>query len=196
MPDARPGAKHPLRLWQVSALLALIEGNYPRFALWAVLQLFAGVRAGEALRFRGEWILAEARAVRIPGWGLDGKAGSKTRDDWALLDLPVGFWRWVEAHPAGPGPLAAPSRRRWRAIARELRSQGIIDRWESNAMRDSFATYHFSAYKDPLKTAALLKHRDSQMLYRSYLGCIRPQWEGLAYFQLLPGARFLARPGA
>jgi hypothetical protein len=43
-----------------------------------------------------------------------------------------------------------------------------------------------SAYRSAERTALVLKHRNSQTLWQSYLGTLVPQAEALEFFEALP----------
>lgn len=42
--------------------------------------------------------------------------------------------------------------------------------WPANAMRHSYASYHYALHEDASKTAATLGHADTNMLFRNYRG--------------------------
>lgn len=194
LPDAGKSVKHPLPLDSIVRMLGFFETQYPQYSLWLALRLFLGLRTKEGQRFRPEWIDLERKMVRVPGWE-KGKPGTKTRDDWALYDIPANFWAWVKAYPvpAGREFVAFPYVQIWRRIRDGLIGEGILREFESNAFRDSFCTYSFSANPDPRKVAAMLKHRDPATMYESYLGCLRPAWEGRAFSGIFPGSASLEK---
>ena len=198
LPDRVAGAKHPLPLAAVAEMLAYFEARWPKYCGWLALRLFGGIRTAEAKRFRYDWIDLERRVVRLPGWtGLGAAAtpGSKTRDDWALYDLPGNFWAWMEAYPAPPGreTFLWPHCKVWPDIRDGMIEAGILEGFGNNTFRDTFCTFLFSADPNPGRVAALMKHRNPDTMFRSYLGCLRPRWEGRAYMQLYPGAEALRR---
>ena len=197
LPDCPPSAKHPLELWRVVRLMIFFEAHYPYYIPWLALRLFVGIRTKEAARFDPEWINRERGFIRMPGWvtAVNGSptAGTKTRDDWAIFDIAPNFWAWIDAYPpeAGAKKLRHPVDKTWRRIRDEIIAAGIVDGFGSNAFRDTFCTFNFSADLDPVATAAKMKHRSPAMMFQSYLGALRPRWEGRAFRGIYPGARGL-----
>ncbi len=188
--------KNPLEVHQVAAIMALAEERFPDRAMWLALQFFLGFREGEASRFRFEWINPKMKRVVIPGWDeVDGERiqGSKTEDAWALDDVPGNFWYWFDKYGEGEGPVGAPAS--WwdwfNCIRTPILDARILDEWPVNAKRDSFCTYHISAFRNTEKTALMLKHRSVNTLWQSYMGCLRPEDEGMAYFQIYPGCELI-----
>lgn len=193
LPDAGISEKHPLSLDSVVRMFVYFEEHWPVYCPWLALRLFVGIRTKEAQRFDPQWINCERRMIRVPGWTLNSEdqpvPGAKTRDDWALYDVPSNFWAWIDEYPptAPKGHLPYPYHKVWRKIRDGMIEEGIIDRWESNALRDTFCTFHYSAELDPKKTAAMMKQRNVDTMFQNYLGCLRPMWEGRAYRGIYPG---------
>lgn len=184
--------RNPLELWQVVEIMALCCKKHPKLAYWMALQFFVGFRESEASRFRHEWVQPEMRRIVIPGWYYDGgeeRQGTKTEDDWVIDKVPENFWYWHAKYGKPEGRVKSP--RSWfdwhHTIRRSIVKAGIVDTWPHNAKRDSFCTYHISAFRNPQQTALILKHRNVNTLWQSYMGSLRTEVEGRAYFQIYPG---------
>lgn len=187
--EQRVSRKHPLELEQVVEIMAFMDRERPKWALWMALQFFMGMREAESRRFRYEWFNPERRVVVVPGWFYDGETGelvqgSKTRDEWVIDKVAPNFWAWLEAHGKRSGPVEAP---KWGPFAKQLKAKGVMDSWPHNCRRDSFCTYDMSLHRDPAATALKLKHRGTDTLWRSYMGVLRSEAEGRAYFSIYPG---------
>lgn len=143
------------------------------------LRLFCGLRAAEAARMQWEWIDEERKRIIVPA------KICKTRDDWVLQYplLPDTVFRWLACVPASEkhGIIPAPSHEREQAI---FRAAGM--EWKRNALRHTFCTMHVSLYDSADKTALLLKHRGTAMLYKHYLAKLVPKEEAEAYFAISP----------
>lgn len=176
MPRVAASRKHPLSVCQANAVLAVVAEQRPEYVPHFALRLLLGFRTAEARRFRWEWIQPEQARVYIPAHA------TKTGDAWSLDDVPPRFWRLVEK-PWRNGQVPAPYARAWEGSARingkRTRKTGLkaailqaggMTRWPHNATRDTFCTLHISAYRDPQRTALMLRHRNAQTLWRSYLG--------------------------
>ncbi len=194
LPDRITGEKHPLSLAAVIEIGAYFEEHWKKYCLWLALRLFAGIRTKEATRFRPEWIDRERRLIFMPGWERDATGGllpgPKTRDDWPVYNIPSNFWAWYDAYrpAAGQRRVLAPHCKVWPKIRDGMIADGIIESFESNAFRDTFCTFNFSAVMDPKPIAAMMKHRNPDTMYRSYLGVLRPRWEGRAFRGIYPKA--------
>jgi integrase len=189
LPRVPASTKHPLTVAQANALLAVVQAERPAYLAHFALRLFLGFRTSEARRFRWEWIQPELGRVYIPAHG------TKTGDAWSIDDVPPRFWELVRK-PWRNGQVPAPYVRAWegsKAIPGErtaqpgLKAQILSEigrvNWPDNATRDTFCTLHISAYRDPQRTALVLKHRNSQTLWQSYLGALMPEAQARGFFE-------------
>lgn len=217
----RTSTKNPLHPNDVAAVLAYLEGAFPEHVFWFACQFLLGIRVAESFRFRCEWIDPKQKRVVIPGWYMDGGEevqGSKTEDMWALDNIPSNFWAWHARYGKASGPLVCTKLSEqsgkvsgpgmgnhakrddsddlqvdW--LDEKLRTAilraGILERWPHNCKRDTFCTCHLSAYRDANATALILKHRNTSTLWESYMGCLLPEWEGRALFNIYPSMNVL-----
>jgi len=204
LPRVRRSKKHPLTIDQAVQLLAVIRREAPDYLIHFALRLYLGVRTEESQRFQWEWIQRDQGRIIIPGWFLREEAesvtieqGSKTGDDWSIDDVPPAFWAMYDSEPhPSTGTVPRPSNNRWHGYAKPQAGRTPIDSlkrlvmhelaletWPHNALRDTFCTLHMSAYRSAERTALVLKHRNSQTLWQSYLGQLVPQAEAVAFFE-------------
>jgi len=202
LPTVRRSKKHPLTVCQARQLLEVIAREAPRYLMHFALRLYLGIRTEESQRFRWEWIQREQGRIIMPGWFLreDGATidqGSKTGDDWSISDVAPAFWGIYDATPRPTsGDVPAPANNIWHGYARPQGNRQPIpslkrlvmheiglETWPHNATRDTFCTLHISAYGSPERTALVLKHRNSQTLWQSYLGQLVPEAEAVAFFE-------------
>lgn len=189
LPTVRSSEKNPLSADQANGLLAMVKAERPDWLCHFALRLFLGFRTSEANRFRWEWIQPDQARVYIPA------RATKTGDAWSITDIAPRFWRMIGT-PLKSGAVTAPHIRAWqgcKAIPNRRRAQvGLKTRivkalelgcWPDNATRDTFCTLHISAYRDPQRTALVLKHRNSSTLYRSYLGTLVPKADAQSFFE-------------
>lgn len=156
-------------------LLATHDKHLPTVALLA----FCGLRRNEANLMRWEWIDEARKRIVIPA------KICKTRDDWVLQSptLPETAWKWLSAVPANKKNGRVPPL--GNGTARKLFSR-IGAKKEKNGFRHTFCTMHISLADSAEKTALLLRHRGTQMLYRHYLAKLVPKEEAEAYFAISP----------
>ena len=188
----RVNQKNPLEVDQVKAIMALAEKEFPHLAYWFALQFFVGFRSGEANRFQHEWVQPEFNRIVIPAWFKDEdgnvQGATKTRDSWMIDKVPENFWAWHSRYGKPRGSVETPGNNyQWdHKVRKPILAAGIVKEWPHNAKRDSFCTYHLSAYRDEKQTALILKHRNTNTLWNSYMGTLRTEKEGKAYFSILP----------
>ncbi|MCH6259185.1 phage integrase SAM-like domain-containing protein [Puniceicoccaceae bacterium K14] len=186
--------KHPISANQVAAVMAFAEVEFPELAYWLALQFFVGFRVAESKRFRFEWVDKRQKRIVIPGWFYDSERseqvqGTKTKDEWAMDAVPGNFWTWHDKYGKDLGYVIdqGEATRLDDRFRDNVVRKGILPNWPNNTKRDTFCTCHLSAFRDPKETALMLKHTDTSRLWKSYMGCILPKWEGRALFQIYPG---------
>ena len=208
LPTVRSSAKHPLSIAQADSFMQIIQAQVPEYAIHFGLRLFLGVRTEESQRFQWEWIQQDQGRIIVPAVLRDENdtiigRGSKTGDDWAIYDVPPRFWELIKQWEKSQGLKVAeltglipkPTNNRWHGYAKPQGNrtpipslkQAIMDdlglkSWPHNALRDTFCTLHMSAYLSAERTALVLKHRNSQTLWQSYLGTLVPKAEARRFF--------------
>ena len=158
-------------------LLASQSKLLPTFALL----MFCGLRRTEANAMRWEWIDESRERIVIPA------EICKTRDDWVLQSpaLPSTVWEWLAVVPPDEKKGNLPSLEN-NALFRILADAAV--EYRRNGFRHTFCTMHISLADSAEKTALLLRHRGTQMLYRHYLAKLVPKEEAERYFALSPAS--------
>ena len=80
------------------------------------------------------------------------------------------------------GPICPAGLRKLELRAR-LRAK--IRSWPSNALRHSFASYHFAHFKNANELALEMGHTNSEMVFRHYRELVQPK-EAARYWQIKP----------
>jgi hypothetical protein len=80
------------------------------------------------------------------------------------------------------GPIRAKNHRKLVELSRD---QAGIKKWPKNAMRHSFASYHFELHGDSKKTAKELGHRGEDLLFSHYRSLTK-KGSGSQYFSIFP----------
>ncbi|MBQ9758513.1 MAG: hypothetical protein IJW12_01915 [Opitutales bacterium] len=160
-------------------LMETVAKKFPQFVPNFALRLFCGLRTAEAERMRWEWIDEERKRIVIPA------EICKTRDDWVLQCpmLPETVFEWFKTVPRShkKGAIPFPKNKRETSIARALPWA-----WKRNALRHTFCTMHISISQSADKTALLLRHRGTAMLFQHYLAKLVPPEQAEEYFGILP----------
>ena len=90
------------------------------------------------------------------------------------------------SHPLAreAGPVAPQAGTYRRQLARARRAAGI-EPWPRNALRHSFASYHFAFHRNAAETALQLGHTESRTLFAHYRELVRPE-DAKAFWQIFP----------
>lgn len=141
-------------------------GAVPYFALC----LFAGVRPAEAARLdlRSAWV--DGEHIRIDGKVAKGRAAR-------VIEAEPVLRAWLEGQNLGRVMIP---RRTFEAVRRASAVP-----WGPDIMRHSFATYHVAMWGDAAKTALLMGHRDTGVLFAHYRG-LTTKAEAKRFWGLLP----------
>lgn len=160
---------------EMAEILRYTHENAPDWLPNIALRCFVGLRTSEASKMRWEWIDMKRKRILIPA------EICKTRDDWVLQspNLPETVFEWLDLVPQEKrsGKIPAPPDRLGSIFSIPLKKNGF---------RHTFCTMHISLYGSADKTATLLKHKGTSMLYQHYLGKLVPEEEARAYFALTP----------
>lgn len=151
-----------------------IEANYPQFLKYYALALFSGIRVAEILRIEERYIDYEEKAISLPA-----EITKKSKSEY-LNDFEPNLWVWLDA--LKEKPIKAP----YAKLATKLFKKFSLPQ---NFARHSFATYHYSLYRDPIRTAAIT-HHSPQQLMNDYMDALVDKDTAKAYFQILPIQKF------
>lgn len=175
--DNKPGI---LTIEQTSKLLDAIKSaeNEAQQAIgpYVVLALFCGIRAEELDRLTWDLVDEEKQTVEIPE-----DIAKKHR--FRYVDIPDNAVMWLRHFGLNAtGPIRAKNHRKLVELSRD---QAGIKKWPKNAMRHSFASYHFELHGDSKKTANELGHRGEDLLFSHYRSLTK-KGSGSQYFSILP----------
>lgn len=162
------------------AIMAYLLTSKERERIPAVaIRMFCGLRNTEADNMRWEWVDEKHERIIIPA------AICKTRDNWVLQSpaLPGTIWKWLAVVPAEEKQGRFPALYRI-ALMRIL--AGAHVQYKKNGFRHTFCTMHISLENSAEKTALLLRHRGTQMLYRHYLAKLVPKEDAERFFAISP----------
>jgi site-specific recombinase XerD len=175
--DNKPGI---LTIEQTSKLLDAIKRaeNEAQQAIgpYVVLALFCGIRAEELDRLTWDLVDEEKQTVEIPE-----DIAKKHRCRY--VDIPDNAVMWLRHFGLKAiGPIRAKNHRKLVELSRD---QAGVKKWPKNAMRHSFASYHFERDGDSKKTANELGHRGEDLLFSHYRSLTK-KGSGSQYFAISP----------
>jgi integrase len=149
-----------LTVAEAARALHYASSTWARSAI--ALMAFCGLRKTEAEQLRWDWIDFSERTVHIP------EHVSKTPGGRLIDTAPPVLWQWLQPAP-GSAKYVCRSKLRHQ-IQRCARASGI-PRWPQSALRHTFITYHYAAYKDRAATIAISGHDgDATTLEQKYRG--------------------------
>ena len=137
------------------------------------LQLFGGLRRSEAEAI--SWDAIGEEYIEIRG------QIAKTRKR-RLNDITPQLRAWLEIARAVDSPL--PAINYADKLKLVLEKAKLRKEWDQNALRHSFASYHFAKFKKDNETAALMGN-SPQMIFQHYREMVRPE-AAEKYFNLMP----------
>jgi len=106
------------------------------------------------------------------------------------VEIPPTAVRWLSLVTERKGPVTSnltTSDHRVR-FAKLVKASGF-KKWESNAMRHSFGTYHFALHGNALETSRLLGHKASDQVLFDHYRALATKAQGQAYFAIVPPAK-------
>lgn len=147
------------------------------------LVLFGGLRRSEAEAL--EW-------SEISGEFIEVKAHkAKTRKRRLIAISPqLAVWLKVAREIGGTLPAVNYADK----LKLILKKAGLRDEWSQNALRHSFASYHFAKHKNENETAALMGN-SPQMVFEHYREIVRPA-DADKFFAITPPADAIKRAEA
>lgn len=147
-----------------------IETDYPQFLKYYALALFSGIRVSEVLRIEERYIDYEKKAISLPA-----EITKKSKSEY-LNDFEPNLWVWLDVVKGKL--IKAP----YAKLATKIFNKFSLPQ---NFARHSFATYHYSLYRDPIRTAAIT-HHSPQQLMNDYMDALVDKKTAKAYFEILP----------
>lgn len=172
-------------IWEIDSLKLFFEflekNNRDRVNFFAV-SCFAGIRRATVERLSAKNFDIKNRRLTLPYKDV------KTGETWLLEDLPENFWAWIDKYGTDFKVLHNKPFNNLRKKFADLHLEklGRKWKWKDNICRHSFATYHLSLYRDMIKTAHILCHRNPNTMWQHYLAGLIPAEEASKYFQIRP----------
>jgi integrase len=105
------------------------------------------------------------------------------------VEIPANALQWLSLVPDRTGPVSRNAHfNDHQKRFKKLLKQAGFKKWEPNAMRHSFGTYHYALHRDPLETARLLGHKASDEVLFAHYRALATQDTGTAFFLIEPPA--------
>jgi len=168
---------------QAKGLLDACLDTAPDILPVIILSLFGGVRRSEAEKIEWKEIGAEHIEVKAK------KAKTRRR---RLIPISAQLRAWLDCSRQIGGTLPAVNYAD--KLRRTLDRADMRTEWPQNALRHSFASYHYAKHRNENETAALMGN-SPQMIFAHYREIVRPA-EAETFFDIMPPLDALARARA
>ena len=172
--ETSPGV---LTIAQASSLLNVCASGEAEMLPAVAIGLFAGLRTEELDQLDWRHVDLSESNIHVP------PEVAKTREGRDVEIHPT-LRAWLLPLSRAEGKLAPAKSYDWR-LAQKATAAGIAD-WPKNALRHSFASYHFAHLKNaPLTSAMLGHHSSTQTFEKRYKKRVTPSDAG-KFWNLLP----------
>jgi integrase len=149
--------------------------------------LFCGLRSAELAKLDWSEINLSRGFIEVKAT----KAKSKKR---RLVTIPPNLKAWLKPLALSSGPVAL-SDMKHRTRFDTAKTAAKITEWPANALRHSFASYHYALHQDAAKTAAQLGHSDTDILFEHYRELVTPA-DAKKFFAIKPAVKPGVKPAA
>ena len=148
------------------------------------LGLFCGLRTEELKRLDWEHVkIDEASPVVTIG----AKIAKKRRI--RHIEIPANAVQWLSLVAKRTGPVThSNSYNDHQQRFRKLLKLAKFRKWEANAMRHSFGSYHYALHGNPLETSRQLGHKASDQVLFDHYRALATKTQAEAYFAIKPPA--------
>lgn len=174
--ETSPGV---LTLKQASALLNVCATGEGEMLPAVAIGLFAGLRTEELDQLDWRHVDLREKNIHVP------PEIAKTREG-RDVEIHKTLHAWLLPYAKSEGKLAPAKSYDWR-LKTKATAAGITD-WPKNALRHSFASYHFAAFKNAPLTSAMLGHHGSTRTFeRRYKKRVTPS-DATRFWMMRPAA--------
>ena len=165
-----------LTVEQASRILAEASADPEQGLLPGItIGLFAGLRSCELKQIKWEEINLITGNIEVTAE----KSKSRRR---RLVTVSPNLLAWLKPFAHEHGLLLPPN---WYGRLKRLKKLADIQDWPDNAMRHSFASYHYARHQSADKTAFQLGHQDTKILFEHYRELVTRE-EAKRYWSLFP----------
>lgn len=136
---------------------------------------FAGLRPAEIERL--DWAQVDFANKTITVLGANAKGRSRR-----AVDMSENLLAWITPIAKESGLVLPKGVREYRD---RLKTAAGWDEWPHDALRHSFASYHFGHHKDQVSTCFQMGHRSAQMLFAHYRSLVTSK-DAASFWNLYP----------
>ncbi|MEJ6602228.1 MAG: tyrosine-type recombinase/integrase [Opitutaceae bacterium] len=154
---------------------ALLKHSDESFRPFLAIAGFAGLRSSEVFRLDWSDVNVEERKILV-------SADTKTAAA-RFVTIPENLAAWLRPLAKESGAVASENQIRtsrthaWKAAG--------MEKWDQNALRHSYASYHYALHGDAGITASQLGHSNNKMLFSNYRGVVSSE-AAKEWFEIVP----------
>ena len=164
----------PIEVFTPEQIRALLDTAAPSILPCLAIGAFAGLRHAEISRLDWQEVRLDRNFIEVTA--LKSKTASRR-----LVTIQPNLKAWLMPLARRSGRVQPPNARKLR---REAQRRAGIEKWPTNALRHSCASYHLAKFQDAPATALLLGH-STTVLFAHYREVVTPD-EAEEYWTILP----------
>lgn len=155
----------PIGILTVAETTQLLNAATEKLIPYIAIGAFAGLRAAEVERLDWSQVDLESRLIEVSA------KNSKTATRRLVKILP-NLAAWLAPLHQKKGSVV-PLNLRWLFV--DTRKRAGINKWPSNALRHSYASYHLAHFKDAAALALEMGHTNTGMIFQHYREVVKPK---------------------
>jgi integrase len=153
----------------------LLDAATPEILPVLAVGAFCGLRPAECSRL--DW-----KEVHLDRGFIEVTAKNAKTASRRLVTIQPNLAEWLKPHAKSSGPVYPSGGRK---MIETARIRAGFDRWPSNALRHSFASYHLAKFQDAPALALQMGHTTTVMLFAHYREVVTPD-DARAYWAIAP----------
>lgn len=177
LPRKRKAKPEVLSALQVHRLLAacITEAEMEHCLVYVAIGCFTGIRPEEMQRLRWEMFNFDAGLITIDGE--DSKCGER-----GIVKLSANLISWLRPVVKSSGPILRSRVGKLRTLCRRYLG---LRRWPHDCMRHSFASYHYTEYRDIGEVCSQLRHGTGQLVFINHYYVVRSPAEAQYFWRIV-----------
>jgi len=154
----------------------LLEHCPERSLATMVICLATGMRSSEVGRITWKDVRLKSRQIIV-------RAGVAKKSRRRVVEIPENFAKWLEPVAQVRGEVR-PTEQQYRDDRDKAHKLAEVDK-VANGFRHSFSSYHIALHESADKTALILGHADTYVLFKHYEAVVSKE-DAQAYFNIMP----------
>lgn len=167
----------PVEIFSVDEASRLLANACDKIRPSLAIGLFTGLRAAEIEKLDWSKVNLESMLIEV----VAKSAKTKRR---RLVEISANLAAWLAPLAQQEGPVA-PTAMVMRTRLKKAMTLAKLKSWPSNGLRHSFASYHYAFWQSADRTASMLGHSDTEILFAHYRELVSSA-EAEKFWQIMP----------